>query len=98
MTNIAGLLHLPSIFTNGHCFFRKPDASHQPALRQMQTDEFWQLKGRQGRDILCRSGKVWITEEGKAEDYILSAGESFHASGKGLVVVQALTDAQLLTR
>jgi hypothetical protein len=46
-----------------------------------------------GERIVCRAGTVWVTREGDGTDYVLTAGESFDRSGRGRVVIQALSDA-----
>lgn len=42
------------------------------------------------KTIRCVEARLWITEEGRAEDIILSAGEHYQPQGFGRVVISAL--------
>ena len=42
------------------------------------------------KTIRCVETRLWITEEGRAEDIILSSGESYEPKGYGRVVISAL--------
>lgn len=42
------------------------------------------------KTIRCVETHLWLTEEGRAEDIILSAGEYYQAQGFGRVVISAL--------
>ena len=44
-------------------------------------------------EVRCVAGAVWITQEGRAEDTVLSAGGRFDIRGNGKLIVQALEDA-----
>jgi hypothetical protein len=46
-----------------------------------------------GFRIECRSGKVWITQEGDPRDLVLARGEAAETEGHGLVLVEALSAA-----
>ena len=48
-----------------------------------------------GDAIAVTQGILWVTQEGDPQDYVLSQGERFIASGQGMVVVEALTDAAM---
>ncbi len=45
--------------------------------------------------LRCSFGKVWITQQGNPQDYLLEAGATFNSHGNGLIVMQALGDAQI---
>lgn len=50
---------------------------------------------RGGVDLQARQGRLWITQTGDPQDHVLTTGESFHARGDALVVVQALEASRL---
>jgi hypothetical protein len=55
----------------------------------------WNIEGdRRGDVISCRSGSLWVTQEGDLKDYVLDAGQNFWVTRSGTVVVQALQNAQ----
>lgn len=43
--------------------------------------------------ILCRSGRLWITDAGGRDDIILEAGQS-HVSSRAGTLIQALREAR----
>jgi hypothetical protein len=45
--------------------------------------------------IVCRSGRIWLTQSGDSRDFLLRAGESFSASQRGRIVLWALAAAQV---
>src|SRR5690606_24591910 len=45
------------------------------------------------RIIMARSGRLWVTCEGVAEDVILHAGEQWVCRNPGLVLIEALEPA-----
>ena len=46
-----------------------------------------------GTRIDCVRGRLWITEQGCADDVVLEAGESYVIARAGVVVLQALRAA-----
>lgn len=48
-----------------------------------------------GFSLRVVAGRAWITVEGRADDLLLSSGQTLHGDGPGLVVVQALEPAQV---
>jgi len=42
------------------------------------------------KTIRCVEARLWITEEGRMEDIILSSGESYRPMGSGRVVISSL--------
>lgn len=44
----------------------------------------------EGLELAVRSGRVWITQTGDRNDYVLDADERFRTKRNGRVVVQAL--------
>jgi hypothetical protein len=49
-----------------------------------------------GRELACRSGELWITVDGRAEDIILGPGQRWLAEDRAPVVVSALKDSLLV--
>jgi len=45
--------------------------------------------------ISCQSGKLWVTQSGDLNDYLVSPGENFVISRKGRIAVTALGVARL---
>ena len=61
----------------------------------LRDGDLW-LAPRDGAGIVeirCVAGAVWITQEGRAKDTVLSAGGRFDIRGDGKLIVQALQDA-----
>ena len=51
--------------------------------------------GRNGVEIVCLEGSVWVTQTGDSEDHVVRAGGSFVSWKRGKVVVQAMGSAGL---
>lgn len=45
--------------------------------------------------IVCRSGRIWLTQSGDSRDFLLHAGESFTSKSRGQLVLWALAAAQV---
>jgi hypothetical protein len=54
--------------------------------------------GDRGAIMLCRSGTCWVTEEGVFEDHVLRNGDAYRPQRNGLVVICALSDAEMELR
>ncbi len=50
---------------------------------------------KRGLQILCRRGKLWITQANDENDHVLEAGERFVVSRPGLVVVQSFGEGSM---
>lgn len=48
------------------------------------------------RIIMCRRGRVWVTQEADVRDYVLEPGQMFVIAQPGTVILQALRDAELV--
>jgi hypothetical protein len=48
-----------------------------------------------GYTIVCRSGEVWVTQEGLLQDHILGPTESFVILGGGDVLVEGYKNARI---
>ena len=46
--------------------------------------------------IQCLDGRLWITQQGDAEDYLLAPGESFIVTHPGQVLVQGQPEGRLI--
>lgn len=49
---------------------------------------------RSGVRILCRHGKIWITQEGDHRDYLLKGGQQLEMKRPGKVAITALEESQ----
>jgi hypothetical protein len=64
---------------------------------QLAANSLLRMEGdSRGVIIRCRSGSCWITQEGDPRDYYLRGDKSFTTHREGLVVVQALTDTDIV--
>jgi hypothetical protein len=55
----------------------------------------WSIEGnRRGDVISCKSGTLWVTQEGDFKDYIIEAGRNFWVTRPGRVIVQALDNSK----
>ncbi|MFA6310689.1 MAG: DUF2917 domain-containing protein [Sterolibacterium sp.] len=48
------------------------------------------FQGARGVDLECTEGKVWLTLEGQAGDFLLARGERLRIESNGLGLVEAL--------
>jgi hypothetical protein len=54
------------------------------------------LTGACGVRVRCLDGTVWITKAGMLTDMFLGAGESYLIDGRGLVLVESISDGRVL--
>lgn len=54
------------------------------------------LQAARGTRIVGRGGRLWLTEEGSAEDVFLRCGDAYVVRGDGRVVVGADEDAAVM--
>ncbi|MDZ4184708.1 MAG: DUF2917 domain-containing protein [Desulfuromonadales bacterium] len=45
--------------------------------------------------IVCRSGRIWLTQSGDSRDFLLREGEAFTAIQRGQIVLWALAEARI---
>ena len=57
---------------------------------ELEPAQLLNLKGAVGVRILCRSGTVWVTQEGVLRDDFLRPGEVLTLCTRGVTLVQAL--------
>ena len=62
---------------------------------RLNDRDFLRLRGARGVEIEVVDGRVWITEDGRARDSFLGAGDLYRVSGDGLVLVGAELASEL---
>jgi len=62
-------------------------ASDSPAARSLLPGQAASLPTGRARTVSCRSGWLWLTRQGDAEDHVLVAGESLSLPAAGKVVL-----------
>ena len=68
----------------------------QETRYELADGELLALDRIRGRELACRSGELWITVDGHAEDIILCPGQRWLAEDGAPVVVSALKDSLLV--
>jgi hypothetical protein len=68
----------------------------QETRYELADGELLALDRIKGRELACRSGELWITVDGLAEDIILGPGQRWQAVDRAPVVVSALRDSLLV--
>jgi hypothetical protein len=62
----------------------------------LRKGEIWRFeRDLRGLSVVCTEGILWITQEGDLKDYVLEAGQRYVIARRGLVVVEACSDARL---
>lgn len=61
-----------------------------PELRNLAAGDVISVIGRSGSVVRVLQGRVWVTQEGDARDYVVPAGTRFCAAGDGRIVVSAV--------
>ena len=61
----------------------------------LQRGRFLRLQHGAGSTVVTHSGSVWITEQDNQHDVVLSSGQSFTLSHRGLALVEAFSDASI---
>jgi len=56
---------------------------------ELEPAQLLRLKGAVGVRIVCRSGTVWVTQEGVLRDDFLRPGEALTLRSRGMTLVQA---------
>jgi hypothetical protein len=62
-------------------------------ILRLNCNDFLRLRSARGVAIEVLSGRVWITETGRAADSFLGPGLRYRVSGDGLVLIGAETVA-----
>jgi hypothetical protein len=76
-----------------------PQIAPVPKGLKLGNGGLWRMNGREElRQIECREGKIWITQTGCLTDIVLTSGQKQSVCGKGLVLVQALANSELVVK
>jgi DUF2917 family protein len=59
------------------------------AAIELKPAQWLRLKGAAGVRIVCRSGTVWVTQEGVLRDDFLRSSEALTLRSRGVTLVQA---------
>lgn len=62
---------------------------------EMPRAQMLKLLDAQGTEVSCRSGILWITQDGQRDDVVLSAGQSLRIGRNGLTLIHACKEAAL---
>jgi hypothetical protein len=65
------------------------------AAIELDPAQLLRLKGASGVRIVCRSGTVWVTQEGVLRDDFLRPGETLTLRSRGVTLAQAVGRALL---
>lgn len=57
---------------------------------EVSGDALLVRSGFAGHTLLCSEGRVWLTEEGLAEDVVLQAGEHYRVRGEGKLLIESV--------
>lgn len=63
-------------------------------LELLEAEAWSTPVGREGLSLRCRSGSMWVTQEGDPEDHIVTAPGRFETRKPGKVAVVALGAAR----
>lgn len=61
----------------------------------LEAGELVRLDAARGTEVICESGRLWITEETQRRDFWLRAGERLRLEGRGVALVEADLAARL---
>jgi hypothetical protein len=67
-----------------------------PSSFNLPRDGVVLLREAAGARVVCVTGALWLTQEGREEDVVLAPGESLRVSNGGLTVVTALRGSEVL--
>ena len=63
------------------------------AVLELLPAQVLRLRAASGVTITCDGGTLWVTQEGMARDYFLSAGESLCVASAGVTLAEAVGGA-----
>jgi Protein of unknown function (DUF2917) len=61
----------------------------------LATGQTLRVRDGAGSTVCCRSGTLWVTEENRPRDVLLSPGACHMLSQRGVALVQALGEADV---
>jgi hypothetical protein len=68
----------------------------QETRYELADGELLALDRMKGRELVCRSGELWITVDGRPADIILAPGQRWLMEDDATLVVSALKDSLLV--
>ncbi|HET7775844.1 MAG TPA: DUF2917 domain-containing protein [Azospira sp.] len=74
---------------------RQGEAAAQWLHLELERREMLVLADARGQTLECRTGELWLTEDGRG-DQILQPGEAYVVAGNGCLVVSACQDARFV--
>ena len=66
-----------------------------PSSFSLPRDGVVVLEDAEGACVICLSGALWLTQEGREDDVILQPGESARVANDGLTLITALRGGEL---
>jgi hypothetical protein len=63
----------------------------------LQPGELWSGTVGRGTRIVCREGRIWLTQNGDARDYVLRVGEEQVTRQRAHVVISTFTEAAAMS-
>jgi len=66
-----------------------------PSSFSLPRDGVVHLEDAEGASVICLSGALWLTQEGREDDVILHPGESLRVANDGLTLITALRGGEL---
>lgn len=69
-----------------------------PQAAHLLSRQVFNLRARKGQRIECRTGQLWITQDGDPRDVILDANQCFTLDRSGHTLVSALEDSSFMLR
>ena len=74
---------------------RKVMLSGDPLQADLARGQFLKLVGAEGSRIVCLAGRLWVTEEGEREEFLLSSGCSLTLRHRGVAILSALRPSRV---
>lgn len=66
-----------------------------PSSFSLPRDGVVLLEDAEGACVICLSGALWLTQEGREDDVILHPGDSLRVANDGLTLITALRGGEL---
>jgi len=77
-------------------FYQFDKTSSQTDVKDIHKKKIFIVKsGRQGKEITCIGGTVWITQEGDGQDRILTSGDIYRSRIPGDIIIEGLDHSQV---